>query len=62
MKRAPVKPTLQRVLHERFIWLLMGQPNPIKYTDGGPSDLNRSRKRAAAKRQRQARRAQRRSR
>jgi hypothetical protein len=46
-------PTL-KYTHARFISLLSGWKLK-RYSDGGPSDLNRSRKRAQGKAQRRAR-------
>lgn len=48
-------PTL-RYTHARFISLLSGWKLK-RYSDGGPSDLNRNRRRTKGKAQRQARKA-----
>lgn len=49
---------ITEAFHVRFISSL-GGGKLIRYSDGGPCDLNRQRKRKAGKAQRQARKAQR---
>ena len=54
----PQRAPMTELAHGRFLSLLAGW-KADRYSDGGPSDRNRSRKRATAKRQRQARKANR---
>ncbi len=54
-----MRETVQQLAHRVFIWRLTSAVHPIRYTDGGPSDLQRQRKRNVGKRQRQARKKQR---
>lgn len=54
----PVRAPMTARLHGTFLSLL-GERKMTRATDGGPSDRDRSRKRAVGKRQRQARKRQR---
>jgi hypothetical protein len=47
--------------HGQFLMTALHGEKLRRYTDGGPSDLNRARKRAKGKAQRQARKRQRRA-